>query len=86
MKWPRASWSRPGRDLAPKAVQGRIFIDLASFLVDFGEFVGPFWMDFQWFLHEMCDGQPRRSRASVLAMHAQSSQMLGPEATGNALS
>ena len=34
------SWSRPGRDLAPKTLQGRSFIDLGWFLelqrVDFG--------------------------------------------------
>ena len=28
------SWSRPGRDLAPKTLQVRIFIDLGSVLVD----------------------------------------------------
>ena len=31
-----APWNRPGRDLAPKTIQGCIFIDLGSFLVDFG--------------------------------------------------
>ena len=30
------SWSRPGRDLAPKTLQERIFLDLGPFLVDFG--------------------------------------------------
>ena len=30
-------WSRLGRDLAPKTLQGRIFIYLGSFLVDSGK-------------------------------------------------
>ena len=37
-----SSRSRPGRDLAPKTLQGRIFIDL-------GSFSGRFWMDFNNF-------------------------------------
>ena len=37
-----ASWNRPGRDLAPKTVQGRIFLDLGPFLVDFGRIFNEF--------------------------------------------
>ena len=43
------SWSRPGRDLAPKTLQGRIFIDLRPFFdrfwTDCGSTLGRFWVD-----------------------------------------
>ena len=35
-KRPGAPWSRPGRDLAPKTVQGHILINLGPFLADIG--------------------------------------------------
>ena len=44
-----ASWSRPGHDLAPKALQGRIFLDLGPFLVDFGRIFDDCLKDFQGF-------------------------------------
>ena len=49
--WVGASWSRPGRDLAPKTVQGRIFLDLGPFLVDFGRMFDEFWRIFKDFPH-----------------------------------
>ena len=45
------SWSRPGRDLAPKTFKRRIFIDLGSFLVDFGRILDQFWDDFSMIFH-----------------------------------
>ena len=44
------SWSRPGRDLASKTLQGRIFIDLWLFLVDFGKILDKFRLDFRLFV------------------------------------
>ena len=46
----RASWSRPGRDLAPETVLGRIVIDFGVVFGRFGEDFGPVWMDF----HDFC--------------------------------
>ena len=46
-----ASWSRPGRDLAPKTFQGRIFLDLGSFLIDFGRIFDQFTWIFNDFPH-----------------------------------
>ena len=43
---PDRSWSRPGRDLAPKTVQACIFIDLGSFF-------GCFFMIFELFLNNI---------------------------------
>ena len=48
---PEASWSRPGRDLAPKTLKGRIFDDLGSFLVDFGRILDQFGDDFSTIVH-----------------------------------
>ena len=48
---PEASWSRPGRDLAPKTVQRRIFLDLGPFLVDFGRIFDEIWRIFKDFPH-----------------------------------
>ena len=48
--WGGAPWSRPGRDLRPKTVQGCIFTDLGwilnRFWMDLGWFVDDFWCDF----------------------------------------
>ena len=51
---PGASWTRSGRDLAPKRLQGRIFIDLGSFfgrfLMDFTSFL----IDFSCYVRYIC--------------------------------
>ena len=51
---PRASCSRPGRDLAPKTFQGLIFIDFGAVVRRFWKDVGPIWDEFSmicdWFL------------------------------------
>ena len=44
-----ASWSRPGRDLAPKTVQGRIFIDFGTVFGRFRMDFGQLWNDFPLF-------------------------------------
>ena len=41
-------WTRPGRDLAPKTVQGTIFIDSGSFWVDFERILD----HFGWIFHD----------------------------------
>ena len=40
------SWSRPGCDLAPKPLQGNLFFDFGSFLIDLGWILDQFGMDF----------------------------------------
>ena len=39
---PGPPWSRPGRNLAPKTLQGSIFVDLGSFWDDFGRILNKF--------------------------------------------
>ena len=43
--WPGAPWRRPGRDLAPKTLQGHNFFNLGAFSVAFEMVDARLWAD-----------------------------------------